>query len=73
MEHCMLLHGVLHASSDLPRCSEQVREEGPAKVSLVEDETHNANHGNAASGHLKLQGQGNTAETEDNGRLRSSQ
>jgi hypothetical protein len=37
-------------------CLEQVREEGPAKVSLVEDEAHKANHGNTASGDLKLQG-----------------
>jgi hypothetical protein len=38
-------------------CSEQVGEEGPLEVSLVEDEAHKANHGNAAQGHLKLQGQ----------------
>jgi hypothetical protein len=28
--------------------SEQVREEGPLEVCLVEDEAHKANHGNAA-------------------------
>jgi hypothetical protein len=35
--------------------SEQVREEGPLEVCLVEDEAHKANHGNAAQRHLKLQ------------------
>lgn len=34
--------------------SEQVWEEGPAEVGLVEDEAHKANHGNAAQSHLKL-------------------
>jgi len=36
--------------------SEQVWEEGPAKVGLVQDQAHKANHGNAARGHLQLQG-----------------
>ena len=35
--------------------SEQVWEEWPAKVRLVEDEAHKANHGNAANSHLQLQ------------------
>jgi hypothetical protein len=49
-------HHLVHAS-DLDWCSEQVGEEGPLEVSLVEDEAHKANHGNAAQCHLKLQPQ----------------
>jgi hypothetical protein len=45
-------------------CLEQVREEGPAKVSLVEDEAHKPNHGNTASGDLKLQGKRKAEGTE---------
>jgi len=33
-----------------------VWEEGPAKVGLIEDQAHKANHGNAAEGNLQLQG-----------------
>ena len=51
-----------------PNCSEQVWEEGPAEVGLVEDEAHKANHGNAAQRHLKLQGWGRGADTAGGGR-----
>jgi hypothetical protein len=53
--HTHIAYGNLHNAHSMRR-SEQVWEEGASKVGLVEDEAHKANHGNAAQGHLKLQG-----------------
>jgi hypothetical protein len=37
--------------------SEQVWEERPLEVCLIEDEAHKPDHGNAAKSHLQLQGE----------------
>jgi hypothetical protein len=51
---CLAGYNHTHASA-AASCLEQVWEEWPLEVSLVQDEAHKANHGNAAGGDLQLQ------------------